>query len=209
MIPYKDMIKFNEVTWYSKLAAVIFFIGILPVLTFYIGTQYQRVHMMSDFTTNLSSKADTALLQGARADKTKLQGFDEEYSQYLETGSVPVGWILEELKSENKTITYIIPIEYQYEIYASLTNRAIDSWPEGWSREILFDTVLGLKEFTIGDRKVSRYSFVSPLSYNFDMYEVEIDASSHVEFSNSGKGVDKVAIPLDIWDKIAGSIKVM
>ena len=203
------MIKFNEVTWYSKLAAVIFFIGILPVLTFYIGTQYQRVHMMSDFTTNLSSKADTALLQGARADKTKLQGFDEEYSQYLETGSVPVGWILEELKSENKTITYIIPIEYQYEIYASLTNRAIDSWPEGWSREILFDTVLGLKEFTIGDRKVSRYSFVSPLSYNFDMYEVEIDASSHVEFSNSGKGVDKVAIPLDIWDKIAGSIKVM
>ncbi len=35
------MIKWNEYTWYSKLAAVIFFIGVLPVLTFYIGTQYQ------------------------------------------------------------------------------------------------------------------------------------------------------------------------
>lgn len=35
--------KWNEVTWYSKLAAVIFFLGIFPVLTFYIGTQYQEV----------------------------------------------------------------------------------------------------------------------------------------------------------------------
>lgn len=37
------MITFTEVTWYSKLAAVIFFIGVLPVLTFYIGMKYQEV----------------------------------------------------------------------------------------------------------------------------------------------------------------------
>ncbi len=36
------MIKFNEVTWYSKLAAIIFFIGVLPALTFYIGIQYEK-----------------------------------------------------------------------------------------------------------------------------------------------------------------------
>ena len=36
-------IQWNIVTWYSKLLAVIFFIGVLPVLTFYIGTQYQGV----------------------------------------------------------------------------------------------------------------------------------------------------------------------
>ena len=36
------MIKFNEVTWYSKLAAIIFFIGVLPALTFYIGVKYQQ-----------------------------------------------------------------------------------------------------------------------------------------------------------------------
>ncbi|MDB5188927.1 MAG: hypothetical protein JWM92_525 [Candidatus Nomurabacteria bacterium] len=36
------MVKFNEVTWYSKLAAIIFFIGVIPVLAFYIGTQYQQ-----------------------------------------------------------------------------------------------------------------------------------------------------------------------
>jgi hypothetical protein len=36
------MIKWNKVTWYSKLGAVILFIGIVPTLTFYIGTQYQK-----------------------------------------------------------------------------------------------------------------------------------------------------------------------
>ncbi len=41
------MIEWNKVTWYSKLAAIIFFIGILPVLTFYIGTQYQEVKDLS------------------------------------------------------------------------------------------------------------------------------------------------------------------
>ncbi len=37
------MIKFNEVTWYSKLGAIVLFILVIPVLTFYIGTQYQAV----------------------------------------------------------------------------------------------------------------------------------------------------------------------
>lgn len=36
------MIKFNEVTWYSKLAAVIFFLFVMPAWAFYIGTQYER-----------------------------------------------------------------------------------------------------------------------------------------------------------------------
>lgn len=35
-------IKFNTVTWYSKLLAAIVIFGILPFLMFYIGTQYQE-----------------------------------------------------------------------------------------------------------------------------------------------------------------------
>ncbi len=35
-------IKWNEYTWYSKLSAVIFFIGIFPAWTFYLGTQYEK-----------------------------------------------------------------------------------------------------------------------------------------------------------------------
>ncbi len=41
------MIKFNEVTWYSKLAAVLFFLAILPVFTFYIGMQYKEVQQLN------------------------------------------------------------------------------------------------------------------------------------------------------------------
>lgn len=33
--------KWNEVTWYSKVGAVILFLVVVPALSFYIGTQYQ------------------------------------------------------------------------------------------------------------------------------------------------------------------------
>ncbi len=36
------MIKFNEVTWYSKFTAIICLLGIFPLLTFYIGMQYEK-----------------------------------------------------------------------------------------------------------------------------------------------------------------------
>ena len=33
-------IEFNRVTWYSKLAALVLFLVVVPVLCFYIGEQY-------------------------------------------------------------------------------------------------------------------------------------------------------------------------
>ncbi len=36
-------IRWNEVTWYSRLGAIFLFLGIVPALCFYIGTQYQAV----------------------------------------------------------------------------------------------------------------------------------------------------------------------
>ncbi len=35
------MVQWHEVTWYSKLGAIIIFVGVVPALSFYIGTQYQ------------------------------------------------------------------------------------------------------------------------------------------------------------------------
>jgi hypothetical protein len=35
------MVRWHEVTWYSKLGAIILFLGVVPVLCFYTGTQYQ------------------------------------------------------------------------------------------------------------------------------------------------------------------------
>ncbi|QQR64748.1 hypothetical protein IPH92_04275 [Candidatus Kaiserbacteria bacterium] len=48
------MIKFNEVTWYSKFAAIIFFIGVLPALAFYIGTQYQLATNIDHLQNNVT-----------------------------------------------------------------------------------------------------------------------------------------------------------
>lgn len=36
-------IQWNKVTWYSKLAAIIFFVGVLPVFTFFMGMEYKEV----------------------------------------------------------------------------------------------------------------------------------------------------------------------
>ncbi len=35
-------IEFNKVTWYSKLAALLFFIIVMPVWMFYVGVQYEK-----------------------------------------------------------------------------------------------------------------------------------------------------------------------
>ncbi len=43
-------IKFNEVTWYSKLGAVVLFLLVVPVLTFYIGMKYQETAMVLNST---------------------------------------------------------------------------------------------------------------------------------------------------------------
>jgi hypothetical protein len=42
-------IEFNKVTWYSKLGAVILFLLVVPVLTFYIGMKYQEVVEVSKY----------------------------------------------------------------------------------------------------------------------------------------------------------------
>jgi hypothetical protein len=36
----KFKVKWTQVTWYSRLAAIVFFMGIFPTLSFYIGLQY-------------------------------------------------------------------------------------------------------------------------------------------------------------------------
>ncbi len=36
-------IKFHEVTWYSKLLAVVFLLGIFPMFVFWLGRHYEQV----------------------------------------------------------------------------------------------------------------------------------------------------------------------
>ncbi len=42
--------KWNEVTWYSRLGAFILFFAVIPVLAFYMGTLYQEVNRLTEST---------------------------------------------------------------------------------------------------------------------------------------------------------------
>ena len=42
-IESSEGLKWNTVTWYSRLGAIILFIGVLPALSFYIGAQHRAV----------------------------------------------------------------------------------------------------------------------------------------------------------------------
>jgi hypothetical protein len=39
-------IKWNEMTWYSRLGAIILFVGVVPALCFYIGMQYEITRLV-------------------------------------------------------------------------------------------------------------------------------------------------------------------
>lgn len=41
----KAHIQWNKVTWYSRLVAIVVFVGIIPTLTFIIGMQYGQLQM--------------------------------------------------------------------------------------------------------------------------------------------------------------------
>ncbi len=40
--------QWNQVTWYSRLGAIILFVGVIPALCFYIGMQYERFNEAND-----------------------------------------------------------------------------------------------------------------------------------------------------------------
>ena len=63
------MIEWNKVTWYSKLLSAIFLLGVVPVLTFYIGTQYEAVRNNSNppFSATSDSINKTTVASSVRS----------------------------------------------------------------------------------------------------------------------------------------------
>jgi|GEM_PF-3325123 len=48
------MIKWHEVTWYSKLGAAIVLFGALPVLSFHIGKEYEKINQTNNIFIEMS-----------------------------------------------------------------------------------------------------------------------------------------------------------
>lgn len=49
-------LEWNKVTWYSRLGAIVFFIGVVPALSFYIGTQYELTAQAVSQADNYASQ---------------------------------------------------------------------------------------------------------------------------------------------------------
>lgn len=60
-------IQYNEVTWYSKLAAGILFIILLPALSFYIGKEYGEVKALVDSPAYVSKEPQKITIVSAPA----------------------------------------------------------------------------------------------------------------------------------------------
>ena len=52
-------IRWNEVTWYSKLLSIIFLLGVVPVLAFYIGVQYEDLQIQKTQGVEKQTPLDT------------------------------------------------------------------------------------------------------------------------------------------------------
>jgi len=70
-------IEWNAITWYSRIATIVVFIGILPILNFYIGLKYQETTQaiqqsveaqdQQDLTYQCPKPADATAAAGASA----------------------------------------------------------------------------------------------------------------------------------------------
>ncbi len=84
------MIKFNEVTWYSRLGAIILFTGVVPVVVFYLGVQYGRLiqfeeDVLSSSSTSIIIKAPSSeeLPPGVPMGKININAVCEDALSYM------------------------------------------------------------------------------------------------------------------------------
>ncbi|MES3005987.1 MAG: hypothetical protein V4664_03515 [Patescibacteria group bacterium] len=106
------MIKWNEYTWYSKWASLIFFILILPILTFYIGTQYQEAKYVSKVAVS-QNILDKSVKQSPLVSSTSTNLYRDDLIefQYPSGYSVKDSWPgsdYEQLEISNGIVTFFI-----------------------------------------------------------------------------------------------------
>jgi hypothetical protein len=64
-------VKWNEVTWYSRLIAILVFFGFIPVVSFIVGVQYQAVSQLFTRPVNEVIVVEKKITQQEEEDTTK------------------------------------------------------------------------------------------------------------------------------------------
>jgi hypothetical protein len=76
-------VRWNQVTWYSKLGAIVVFLGVIPALCFYIGMQYQVVIKETDISPIASPSVIKNDIRQPQVAETK--------TRYVDFSTYPLG----------------------------------------------------------------------------------------------------------------------
>jgi hypothetical protein len=120
-------LRWNKVTWYSKLGAIILFVGVVPALCFYIGEQYeltqQNLENPALITPTTSSGNDTAL----QVATTSLDYACTKGSGAICDGAKLTG-VLETRAANPQYVAYVDPatgISFQYPSSVSTVHKEV------------------------------------------------------------------------------------
>lgn len=94
-------IQWNKVTWYSKLLAAIFFIFALPVITFYVGREYEETKKQLE---------EYEVLEAQIGQDTISPLTDKEGAASV-TSAIPTSGLYAKAMQEGKTYVGYIAIE--------------------------------------------------------------------------------------------------
>ncbi len=202
------MIKFNEITWYSRLAAILFFLAVFPILCFYIGTKYQEVREQSDVQHDQSSmslrqhpencpngtlvktlngmQCDVSESEAASSWKTyKDERFEFSYSAEYGTSTYQVFGSSNELNFGNNRLTVAERLNYnnltgsKYTLSEFVKGAVSTSTGEAVATSsIMVDGIQGLKVFTC--KNYTRYD-----SCVTDVYFMTRNKSSFIIVSSN------------------------
>lgn len=149
--------KFNEVTWYSKLAALIFFLVVFPALTFYMGARYQEVKMLTEVREVSVVEEPVRITEryAARVDRVDVVFEHTDYTQYRLTtnGLVREGELNTErgFKDDIDATVYVLnwrQPEGEHIYYVRLTNDSTHLYVLDSNREIVTSGALTLQTVT-------------------------------------------------------------
>lgn len=141
------MIKFNEVTWYSKLLAAIIILGGFPALAFYIGVEFQKATSIHE---SIVPPMYVSIPNEPKNTDTNTQWKTYTNETYGFTFSYPTDNIIE----ETATPTYAYS---KYRIISAYPEQSFDSVNAGKYPEIRVDVIPLDSEFTYSMSETGKY----------------------------------------------------
>jgi len=102
-------ILWNKVTWYSKCGALFFFLVIFPIITFYIGREYQKTIEVLSLVQNSASVPLAYTKENPTGLQVRVYKKGVPFAQGIRIHNTATKEIIETLPNEEGMFTIFIP----------------------------------------------------------------------------------------------------